>query len=108
MEALGVVANVVSVIDLYSKDVGSAQDDIERLEREANGLDKASRRVQRLLDHPNRATLEGPQEMRDLLNDSQLQLDQLMKKLNPRKGRKAMSRFGFRSLKWPLKSKCQK
>ncbi|KEZ42692.1 Uncharacterized protein SAPIO_CDS5949 [Scedosporium apiospermum] len=115
MEGLGVAASVIAVIDLsakvasalirYSKDVRSARDDIERLKRGADGLDKASRRVQRLLDGPNRATLEGAQEMRDLLNDSRLQLDQLVKELDPGKGRKAMSRFGFRSLEWPLKSK---
>jgi hypothetical protein len=115
METLGVAAIVIAVVDLsakvaslccqYAKAVKDAPDDVARLQREADGLEKALKRVRLLLDGPSGARLQGSQEIRDILDDCRPPLEKLAKKLDPGKTRKTMSLVGIRALKWPLKSK---
>ncbi len=65
--------------------------------------------AQRLLESPNSRRLQTSQCLQDGLLDCSSQLSQLRsrleEKLNPGSARKAMSRFGFRALKWPFESK---
>ena len=113
-EALGLAASVIAIIDLSAKiasqcceyyaNVENARDDIERLQREAEGLKATLEQVQSLCDSPNGAKLQSSQNLSDGVKDCKKQLAQLETKLEPRTRHKVMSRFGMRALKWPLKS----
>lgn len=113
-EALGLAASVVTVIDLSAKiasrcseyytNVKNARDDIERLQRGAQGLKAALERVQALCDGPNGVKLQESQSLREGVKDCQKQLAELETKLEPRTRDKLMSRYGMRALRWPLKS----
>ncbi|OBT55950.1 hypothetical protein VE04_03623 [Pseudogymnoascus sp. 24MN13] len=114
-EALALVSSVITVIDLSAKvasrcseyyaNVKNARDDIERLQREAQGLKATLERVQSLCDSPNGVKLQESQSLREAVKDCKKQLDQLETKLEPRTTNKLMSRYGMRALRWPLKSK---
>ena len=113
-EALGLASSVIAVIDLSTKvaswcseyyaNVKNARDDIERLQREAQGLKATLERVQSLCDGPNSAKLQESQSLRDGVKACKEQLAQLETKLEPRTRNKLMSRYGTRALRWPLKS----
>lgn len=114
-EALGLASSVITVIDLSAKvaswcseyytNVKNARDDIERLQREAEGLKATLERVQSLCDGPNGVKLQESQSLCEAIKDCKKQLDQLETKLEPRTTNKLMSRYGMRALRWPLKSK---
>jgi hypothetical protein len=113
-EALGLASSVIAVIDLSAKvasscseyyaNVKNARDDIERLQREAQGLKATLERVQSLCDGLNGVKLQESQSLRDGVKDCEKQLAQLETKLEPRTRNKLMSRYGMRALRWPLKS----
>jgi hypothetical protein len=113
-EALGLAASVIAVIDLSAKvasrcseyyaNVKNARDDIERLQREAQGLKATLERVQSLCDGPNGLKLQESQGLREGVKDCKKQLAQLGIKLEPRTRNTLMSRYGIRALRWPLKS----
>ncbi|OBT60675.1 hypothetical protein VE03_09889, partial [Pseudogymnoascus sp. 23342-1-I1] len=115
MAELGLASSVITVIDLSAKvaswcseyyaNVKNARDDIERLQREAQGLKATLERVQSLCDGPNGVKLQVSQSLREAVKDCKKQLDQLETKLEPRTTNKLMSRYGMRALRWPLKSK---
>ena len=119
MEAVGSAASIIAVIDLsakvaslcfqYYSAVKDARSDVERLQGELERLTTTLQGAQRLLESPDGKRLQTSQGMRDGLSDCSSQLTQLQsrleKKLNPGSARKAMSRFGFRALKWPFESK---
>lgn len=112
MEGLGVVANVIAVVDLsvkvaslclqYAKDVRNAAADIERLHKEVTNLRRTSQDVQSLLKSPNGKKLEKSRNLDDALGRSLLRLAELKERLKPSTTYKAMSRIGFRALKWPF------
>ncbi|OBT40523.1 hypothetical protein VE00_09007 [Pseudogymnoascus sp. WSF 3629] len=114
-EVLALASSVITVIDLSAKvaswcseyyaNVKNARDDIERLQREAQGLKATLERVQSLCDGPNGVKLQESQSLREAVKDCKKQLDQLETKLEPRTTNKLMSRYGKRALRWPLKSK---
>jgi NACHT domain len=114
-EALGLVASAITVIDLSAKvasqcsdyytNVKNAQDDIQRLQREAQGLKPVLERVLRLCDGPNGVKLQESQSLREEVKECKKQLAQLETKLEPRTRTKLMSRYGVRALRWPLKRK---
>ncbi|KAH8782169.1 hypothetical protein BGZ57DRAFT_886496 [Hyaloscypha finlandica] len=113
-EALGITTSVIAVIDLSAKvasrcseyyaNIKNARDDIERLQREAQGLKATLERVHSLCDGPNGVRLHDSQSLREGVEDCQKQLAQLQAKLKPRTTNKLMSRYGIRALRWPLKS----
>ncbi|KAH6981484.1 hypothetical protein EDB80DRAFT_626107, partial [Ilyonectria destructans] len=115
LEALGVVASLLAVVHssakvaslcfYYYRDVKNAKDDIDRLQREATNLKKASESVLLLLKGPNGAKLEASQELMVAAKDSLSQLKELEQVLSPGTARKAMSRVGLRALKWPFQNK---
>ncbi|KAH7243776.1 WD40-repeat-containing domain protein [Fusarium solani] len=115
LEALGVVASLIAVVHSsakvaslcfhYYRDTKNAKDDIDRLQREATNLKKASESVQLLLKGPNGAKLEASQELMVAVKDSLSQLRELEQVLSPGTTRKAMSRLGLWALKWPFQNK---
>ncbi|KAH7111896.1 hypothetical protein B0J13DRAFT_516027 [Dactylonectria estremocensis] len=115
MEAIGVAANVIAVVDIsikvaslcvqYAKDVKNAAADIERLKNEVANLEGVAKEVKKLLDNPNSARLDESQRLKNNLDDTRLLLKTLHLRLTPRTSRKAMSKIGLRALKWPFQSK---
>jgi hypothetical protein len=119
MEAVGSAASVITLIELsakvaslcfqYSSAVKNARSDIERLRGELKRLTTTLQGAQQLLESPNGKRLQTSQGLRNGLIDCSSQLSQLQsrleKKANPGPARKAMSRIGFRALKWPFESK---
>jgi hypothetical protein len=119
MEAVGSAASIIAVIELsakvaylcfqYSSTVKNAKSDVQRLQGELERLQTTLQGAQRLLESPNGKRLETSQGLWDGLLHCSSELSQLRsrleEKLNPGSTRKAMSRFGFRALKWPFESK---
>ena len=115
MSGLELAASVVAVIDLstkivtvcsrYALTVSNAKDDISRLQHESTSLKKTLQNLRGLLDGPHGSRLAISRSLCDAVQDCSAQFERLGKRLEPGTGRKAMSRLGVRSLKWPLKSK---
>jgi hypothetical protein len=115
MDGLGVVANVIAVVELsakiaslciqYSLAVKHAKADIERLGEKVNSVTDLLRAVEWQLQRPNNTQLSTSQKLHGVLQDCFSQLTQLNTKLDPGKTRKTISRFGIRALKWPFESK---
>lgn len=119
MEALGSVASVIAVLDLsakvaslcfqYSKTVKAAKSDIERLQGELDRLKTVLEGARQLLESPNGARLQTSHQLHNALRGCSSKLTELETKLEKKvttgNTRKVMSRFGIRSLKWPLESK---
>jgi hypothetical protein len=113
-EALGLVANVIAVVELSAKvaslcfeyytNVKNARDDIARLRREADGLKAILKQVQSLLNGPNSAKLEASRTLRNGVDDCFSQLADLEAKLEFGRRHQVMRRFGVRALKWPFKN----
>ncbi|KAH6988788.1 hypothetical protein BKA56DRAFT_512722, partial [Ilyonectria sp. MPI-CAGE-AT-0026] len=114
-EALGVASSVIAVVDLsakvfslclqYSREVKNAKDDIERLRKEVADFKTTAEQVQKLLKGPRGQQLEASQQLDSAINGGHATLEKLAQELEPSKGRKAMTRFGIRALKWPFDSK---
>ena len=115
MEGLGVVANVIAVVDLsakvatlcfqYSKDVFSARADIERLRTQVEHLTIALRATQRLIEGTKGVSLLTSQALAGSFRNCMADLERLGKKLAPNPVRTVMRRYGVRALKWPFTSK---
>ncbi|KAI1357125.1 hypothetical protein F5Y08DRAFT_348063 [Xylaria arbuscula] len=114
-EAFGVAASALAVAELsakiisqclqYSRAVKHAKDDVEQVTKEVRNCNTVAKKLRNLLDGPHGTRLEASQELRGALEDGQSQLKSLLDKITPGKGRQAMTRFGFRALKWPFDSK---
>ena len=115
MDGLSVAANVIAVIELsakiaalcfqYSAAVKDAKKDIERLQTKVNDVKKVAEDVQQLLDGPHSPKLSTSQKLGQAIHGCFAQLQTIGTRLDPGKSRKAMSRLGLRSLKWPFESK---
>lgn len=109
-------ANVIAVIDLsakvtsacaaYLKAVKNAKTDIERLQSELRNLDVVLHGAERLVKGPDGSKLQTMEQLKKALLEASSQLQKLVTKLEDKqgKGRKVMSHFGFRALKWPFES----
>jgi hypothetical protein len=114
-EALGVASSVIAVIDLsakvfslclqYSREVKNAKDDIERLRKEVAAFHDTTGKLKALLEGPHGRELKTFQQSISAIGDGHSTLGKLEQRLRPSTGRKAMSRFGVRALKWPFESK---
>ncbi|KAM5345913.1 hypothetical protein ACJ41O_011774 [Fusarium nematophilum] len=114
MEALGVAANAIAVVDLsfkvisvcseYAKDVKNAKADIEELLEEVDQLRTVAKHVQGLLKSPKGAELRASGDLDKVLQTSRGLLTELEAKLQPKPGRKTMSLIGIRALRWPFQS----
>ncbi|KAG7427685.1 Vegetative incompatibility protein HET-E-1 [Fusarium oxysporum f. sp. raphani] len=115
MEGLGVAANVIAVVDIsfklaewcvqYAHDVKNAQKDIEKLQREVVNFQVAIGQVKSLIEGPGGQALQASRQLGSAIEDARSTLEELERKLQPSTGRKAMSRVGWRALKWPFSSK---
>jgi conjugal transfer/entry exclusion protein len=115
MEAVGVTANVIAVVDLsakvvklcvqYAKQVAGAKQDIERLQTQVEHLGDALKAAQTLVKGAQAQSLFTLQKLVDLSDPCNAELQRLETKLGPSSGRKAMRRMGIRALKWPFSSK---
>ena len=115
MPGIELAASVIAVINLsakvaalccrYSSNVKNAKDDISRLQDESTRLEKTLQHICQLLESPSGERLAASQSLRDAVQECTSELKRLDEQLDPGKGRKPMSHFGLRALKWPLKSK---
>jgi Fungal N-terminal domain of STAND proteins len=116
MEGLSGAASVIAVVDLSAKvaslcfqylvAVKDAKEDIKRLQGEVSSIKDILGGVKQLLDGlDSKMQLLVTQKLSASLKDCSLQLKAVQKQLEPGKGRKAMSQFGVRALKWPFRSK---
>ncbi|KAF5263420.1 hypothetical protein FOXYS1_5834, partial [Fusarium oxysporum] len=115
MEGLGVAANVIAVVDIsfklaewcvqYAHDVKNARKDIEKLQREVVNFQVAIGQVKSLIEGPGGQALQASRQLGSAIEDARSTLEELERKLQPSTGRKAMSRVGWRALKWPFSNK---
>jgi hypothetical protein len=103
LEGLGIVANVIAVVDLslkviswcskYAQDVKSSHDGRARLLQAAITLHYESEKVRELLAKKG-TKLQASQRLAHAIGNSQVQLRELESQLSPKGNRS--------SLKWPL------
>ncbi|EXM12651.1 hypothetical protein FoTM2_013550 [Fusarium oxysporum f. sp. vasinfectum] len=115
MEGLGVAANVIAVVDIsfklaewcvqYAHDVKNAQKDIEKLQKEVANFQITIGQVKSLIGGPGGQALQASRQLGSAIEDARSTLEELERKLQLSTGRKAMSRIGWRALKWPFSSK---
>ena len=114
MDGLSGAASVIAVIDVsakiislcfqYSTAVRNSRKDIERLQKKVSNIKDVLGQVEQLSDGRNKMLLSATHSLSDSLKECLRQLEELQTLLKPAKTRKAMSRFGFRALKWPFTS----
>ncbi|RBR24677.1 uncharacterized protein FIESC28_02450 [Fusarium coffeatum] len=113
MEALGVAANVIAVVDIsvkvlqvcseYAKEAKNAKVEIQELRQEVENLRDTAQKVQKLIQSPQGTRLEASQELLLRIEDSLSILSDVNGKLQP-SSKHSLWRRGFRSLKWPFQS----
>jgi septal ring factor EnvC (AmiA/AmiB activator) len=113
-EALGVASSVIAVVDLsakvfslclqYSREVKNAKGDIERLRKEVAAFQDTTQKLKALVEGPRGEELSASQQLVSAIEDGRSRLEKLEQQLQPSTGRKRMSRFGLRALKWPFES----
>ena len=110
--ALAVVQICTAVLSQtykYCASVRIAKTEIERLDNEVKAIQGLFQRLWELLERQKSsgiADLKRLQTMQSLSESTEYarsDLQQLQQKLRIRTGQKAMSKVGFRALKWPLK-----
>lgn len=114
MEGLAGAASVIAVAELsakiasicvrYSLAVKHAKDDIDRFRREINSITDLLEDVKRVLERPDHTQLLTSMKLKHALSSCSEQLLELSTTLDPGRGRKIMSSFGVRALKWPFKT----
>ncbi|KPA36747.1 hypothetical protein FLAG1_10462 [Fusarium langsethiae] len=114
-EALGIASGVIAVVDLsakvlslcfqYSREVKNAEADIERLCKEVAAFQTTTEDAKSLVEGPRGKELKVSRRLVSAIEDGHSTLGKLAQELQPSTGRKAMSRFGIRALRWPLESK---
>lgn len=115
MDGLSGAASVIAVIDIsakifslcseYFEAVKDAKDDIERVQRKVGDIAHILEQIKQLLDSQDKTRLSTTQGLFSSLAKCLKELENLRVELEPGKGRKTMSRFGFRALRWPFTSK---
>ncbi|KAK7432111.1 hypothetical protein QQZ08_001401 [Neonectria magnoliae] len=114
MEGLGIVANVIAVVDLsvkviglcaqYAQDVKHAKDDKARLSQEATRLNIASQNARDLLSDSQSARLKASNKLLHAMIDTESQLQQLEQLLASGQST-TTTKACFDALKWPFKRK---
>ncbi|WZH40870.1 LOW QUALITY PROTEIN: NACHT domain-containing protein [Fusarium acuminatum] len=114
-EPLGVASSVIAVVDLsakvfslclqYSREVKNAKDDVERLRKEVTAFQDTTEKLKALLEGTRGRELKTSQQLISAIEDGHSALGKLEQRLRPSTGRKTISRFGMRALKWPFESK---
>lgn len=114
MDGLSGAASVIAVIDIsakitllcfhYAIAVKDAKNDIERVKKKVGNITRLLEKLRQLLDGQEKAQLSTTHGLSASLKQCLQELNKLKTELEPRKARKAMSRFGMRALKWPFTS----
>src|SRR5579862_897159 len=113
MAGIGEAASVIAVIQIsqqvlslcwkYYSGAKGARTDMGRLCDEVTALSRVLERVQELmLDGPKAARLPASSALVGQIEQCSLELKDLINRLDPGQGRKAMNRLGLRALKWPF------
>jgi hypothetical protein len=102
--ATNISDKVTSLCLQYSKHARNTNDDIHHLHQEATNLKTVSEELAKLLNGPNSRRFEGSEELIIAIQHSLSSLQRLEQELSPGITRMALSRVGFRILKWPLTS----
>lgn len=112
MDGISSIASVIAVIQLagsivkicagYIQVVKDARDDIIILQRTVIGLQEILQKLDGLIQDPHHANLRTS-PLVNQIRDCFLELRALEEGIDPGKGGKVMSWFGFRHIKWPLK-----
>ncbi|KAL5596735.1 uncharacterized protein BROUX77_006683 [Berkeleyomyces rouxiae] len=114
MEAIGIAANLIAVVDLtvkissaclkYSKDVKNASADIEMLSQEVMSLQRVTEQIQALLNKSDGKKLKSSMGLVKSLEESKTKLQSISDNLKPSKTYKLKRKFRISaSLKWPFK-----
>ncbi|RFN52392.1 vegetative incompatibility protein het-e-1 [Fusarium flagelliforme] len=113
MEALGVAANVIAVVDIsvkvlqvcsdYAKEAKNAKVEIQELRQEVGNLRDTAQKVQQLIQSPQGTRLRASQELLNKIKECLSILSDVDGKLQP-SSKHSFWRRGFRSLKWPFQS----
>lgn len=115
MDGLSGAASVIAVIDIfakivslcvqYSTDVKDAKNDIGRVQKKADAINRTLERIKQLLDSQDKTCPSATKSLFDSLQQCLKELKDLKLELEPGKTRRGMSRYGLRALKRPFKSK---
>ncbi|WXC67620.1 hypothetical protein SNK03_013432 [Fusarium graminearum] len=113
MEALGVAANIIAVVDIsvkvlqvcsnYAKEVKHAEAEIKELRQEVANLHDTATKVKTLIEGPQGAKLTASQDFAHKVKECLDVLTEADRKLQPSSER-GFRRLGFKSLKWPFQS----
>ena len=96
---------VTSLCAEYYSQVKNAKRDTDRLCREVQAFIHVLQDLEKLARSPGGTKLSTSKSLAKDIQQCSTHLEHLQKKLEPGKGRKAMSRHGIRALKWPFESK---
>jgi hypothetical protein len=114
MEALGIAANVIAVVDIsvkilqicsqYAQEVRNATADIEELQQEVETLHVTAKKVKALIKSPQGTKLKASQDFEQQVKETVIVLSEVKWKLQPPTKPSFRQRLGFKSLKWPFQS----
>lgn len=115
MDGLSAVTSVIAVVDIsikivticsqYYKAVAGARDDVQRLQTQVIGLQTTLNRARDVIESPKSTSLTVSREFSTHLDGCWVTLQGLLDKLEPKKKRNVMHKFGLRALKWPFNRK---
>ena len=115
MDGVSAAASVVALVETsfkvlslcaeYYFHVKNAKQDADRFCLEVKAFINVLQNLNRLARGPAAPRLFASRSLNDEIQQCLLHLEHLRKKLDPGKGRKAMSRYGIRALKWPFERK---
>ncbi|KIX08794.1 uncharacterized protein Z518_03451 [Rhinocladiella mackenziei CBS 650.93] len=112
MEAVGSAASIIAVIELtgivaklcgcYILDVKDARHDIERLQKKVETLSDIVKQLAKISDQKTDGSVSLPAHVTESIGQCLKDLQKLENRLQPKTRHKAMSKVGWRALKWPL------
>ncbi|KAL6712638.1 hypothetical protein ACN47E_000515 [Coniothyrium glycines] len=115
MEGLAGAASLIAVIDIsakvaalcfqYSVSVKDSKNDIERIRNKVCDLERLINGVKCILEQGDKARLLNTNNMSQTCKQCLQELEHVKVRLEPGRTRRAMSRFGYRALKWPFTRK---
>jgi hypothetical protein len=112
MEALGSASSIITVVQIagsvtklcggYISDIKDAREDIERLQQKTAALRDVVERLVEIGDQTKIKPVSLPAHAMESLRHCLRDLQKLQDRLQPKPRKKAMSKLGWRALKWPL------
>lgn len=115
MEAIGAASSVIAVIQItaqiaqlcggYISDVHNAPQEVESMRTKISSLHDVVQQLQKLIEDAEDGVMPLSFSLLKSIEDCEKNLAALQSKLSPSKREKAMSKFGFRALKWPFSTR---